>query len=79
MKKGDIITLDTKNRVWRQITIQPYHNQRAEILSLSKTTDLMTVRILLPTTFKKAHPSLATEFVYMPKWAAQKASLMEPE
>lgn len=79
MKAGDIITLDTKDRVWRQITIQPYHNQRAEILNLSKTTDLMTVRILLPTTFKRNHPSLATEFVYMPKWAAKKTNLMDIE
>lgn len=79
MRQGDIITLNTQNKSWREITIQPYHKQKAVIVYLSKTSDLMTVRLLSPTAFKKAHPSLSTEFVYMPKWAAQKTNLMEIE
>lgn len=80
MKKGDVITLNTKGKSWRHITIQAYHGLKAEIVNLSKDTDLMTVKILNGTAFKKLHPSLSASFVYMPKWAADKTKyLMEIE
>lgn len=80
IRLGEVVTLNTRNKSWRQVTIQPYHGLKAEIIKLSKTTDLMAVRILNSADFKRAHPNLSTTFVYMPKWAAEKPKcLMEPE
>lgn len=69
-QQGDIVVLNTKGRKWRQVTIQPYHGLKAEVIQIK--TDLMTVKLLDKKSFKRRHPTLSTDYVYMPIWAAER-------
>ena len=75
---GDIITLDTQGKSWKEVTIQPYHGLKAKVLQVSKT-DLMVVKLLDIDSFKRTNPRLSAEYVYMPIWAVMKPKLMDVE